>query len=194
MQIIAYILSDGRVLLGRPSQAVVNLLMGAGRIPSYEEVEQISRMPDGQKKNRLLHWLAVVASGGLSERDALMEIATKDQPEGVVSIELVDPQPQKSPYYNALKWNNGLDYDMVKAREIHRAMMRVAREPLLEALDVEYMQADESGNIDKKAEISAQKQTLRDITADPAIEQAKTVAELIEVWPEDKLGANQNRR
>jgi hypothetical protein len=69
-----------------------------------------------------------------------------------------------------------------KARDIHRAKMREAREPLFAALDIAYQRATESGS--DTSVIIAKKQQLRDVTADPAIESAQTTEELKSVWPE----------
>ena len=71
--------------------------------------------------------------------------------------------------------------DMPKAREIHRRRLRKLRAPLLEALDTDYMRADEAGDNQRKKEIAARKQALRDVTADPAIEAAQTPEELLKV-------------
>ena len=73
--------------------------------------------------------------------------------------------------------------DMPKARDIHRERMREARAPKLAALDVEYQRADERGDTAAKQTVVARKQVLRDVTADPAIEAAKTPDELRAVWP-----------
>ena len=79
--------------------------------------------------------------------------------------------------------------DMAKARDIHRDRLRGMRQPLLQALDVAYMRADEAGDGERKAELAATKQALRDVTADPAIEAAETPAELAAVIPSILLGA-----
>jgi hypothetical protein len=68
--------------------------------------------------------------------------------------------------------------DMPKAREIHREHLRQMRAPLLQALDVEYQKADERGDQTEKQRIAANKQGLRDVTADPTIEAARTPEEL----------------
>jgi len=74
-----------------------------------------------------------------------------------------------------------VDIDMSMAREVWRNKMREARKPLLEAADIEFMQALERGsNVD---EIKDRKRELRDVTADPAIDKAKTPEELKAVWP-----------
>jgi hypothetical protein len=61
-----------------------------------------------------------------------------------------------------------------KAKDITKDRLREARKPLLEAQDVAYMRAVESGT-DTSA-IVAEKQRLRDITA--LAEQAQTLEEL----------------
>lgn len=76
------------------------------------------------------------------------------------------------------------EVDMPKAREIHKDNMRKARFQLLEDLDTAYMLADEQGDAKKKKDIAAQKQALRDVTAHPDIEKAKTPEQLKAIWPE----------
>lgn len=73
--------------------------------------------------------------------------------------------------------------DMVKAREIHRTRLRQMRAPLLEALDTDYMRADEAGDQQEKKRIALRKQALRDVTADPAIEAAVSPEALKAVIP-----------
>lgn len=69
-----------------------------------------------------------------------------------------------------------VEIDMAAAKEIHRDNLRAARKPLLDALDVDYMKALETGG-DASA-IAAEKQKLRDVTADARIEAATTPDEL----------------
>lgn len=69
-----------------------------------------------------------------------------------------------------------IDTDMDKARDIQKDVIRADRAPMLDALDVETMKALESGA--DVSGIAAQKQTLRDITADPRIAAAATPEEL----------------
>lgn len=76
-----------------------------------------------------------------------------------------------------------VDVDMVRAREIHRNHLRTLRAPKLAALDVDYQRADELGDTKLKQEIARRKQTLREITDDPAIEAAQTPEELKAVIP-----------
>ena len=76
--------------------------------------------------------------------------------------------------------------DMTKAKEIHKANIRVAREPKLAALDVDFQRALEAGS--DTASIVSKKQALRDAPADSAIAAAKTEAELKAQWNKTILG------
>ena len=68
--------------------------------------------------------------------------------------------------------------DMAKAAEIQRDRIRAAREPLLAALDVEFMHAVEKGDQVEQAKVAVEKQRLRDLTKDPRLTAAQTVDEL----------------
>lgn len=76
------------------------------------------------------------------------------------------------------KGGKKIDHDMVKARDIHKEILRVARLPLLLPLDNEYRLAEENNDLNKKEEVRVKKQILRDVTKHPGIEKAKTVEEL----------------
>lgn len=71
-----------------------------------------------------------------------------------------------------------LSVDMPKARNLWRNNVRNRRKPLLEALDIEYQQADEKGDASEKAKIAAKKKKLRDAPEDPRIEAAQTPEDL----------------
>ncbi len=80
------------------------------------------------------------------------------------------------PFRNAWTDAGGkIDHDIAKAKEVARDQLRAAREPKLAALDVEFLRAAETQDADKLNAITAKKQALRDITADPSITNAKTV-------------------
>ena len=79
-----------------------------------------------------------------------------------------------------------VDIDMAAARDIHRDNLRREREPKLAALDVDYMKALEQGG--DTAAIAAQKQALRDITADARIEAAATPNELKALTLDARIG------
>lgn len=74
-----------------------------------------------------------------------------------------------------------LGHDMPRAREIHKQRLRIERAPLLAELDVEYIRAQETNDNGKRAQVTARKQALRDITADQRFATAATVADLMEI-------------
>jgi hypothetical protein len=86
--------------------------------------------------------------------------------------------------------------DINKAKDIHKDKIREVRNPLLQAKDVEYMRAQESGNTEKVAEIVAEKQAFRDATTivnDVEISATSVIGvteELKQVWDETVLGEN----
>jgi len=69
--------------------------------------------------------------------------------------------------------------DLTKAKEIFADKVREARKPLLEALDTDFMKAQETGA--DTTQIVADKQALRD--APTAGDSATTIAELKAAWP-----------
>ena len=75
-----------------------------------------------------------------------------------------------------------------KAREIHKDKIRVARKPLLETKDIEFMRAVESADTVTQTSVAAEKQALRDATSDPDIAAASTPEELKASWKADLLG------
>ena len=76
-----------------------------------------------------------------------------------------------------------IQINMDKARSIKKDMIRAERAPKLEALDVEFMRAVESGDAAKQTEVASKKQALRDATDDPSIASASTPEELKAVVP-----------
>ena len=76
--------------------------------------------------------------------------------------------------------------DMTKAKEIHRANIRIERQTKLAELDVEFQKALET-SADTSA-IVAKKQALRDAPADSAIESATDEAGLKAQWNTSILG------
>ena len=82
----------------------------------------------------------------------------------------------------------GFSIDMAKAREIHKTNIRVARKPLLEALDIEFQKALETGA--STTDIVAKKQALRDAPADSGIAAASTADELKAQWNTSILGTS----
>ena len=80
----------------------------------------------------------------------------------------------------------GFGIDMAKAREIHKANIREARESKFQELDVEFQRALETGA--STTDIVAKKQALRDAPADSGISSATTADELKAQWKTDILG------
>ena len=78
--------------------------------------------------------------------------------------------------------------DMAKAKEIHKTNIRIAREPKLTDLDIEFQKALET-SADTSA-IVAKKKALRDAPADSAIDAAKTESELKAAWDTAILGTS----
>ena len=82
----------------------------------------------------------------------------------------------------------GFGIDMAKAREIHKNKIRVARKPLLEALDIEFQKAQETGT--STTDIVTKKQALRDAPADSGIVAASDADTLKAQWKTDILGTS----
>ena len=82
----------------------------------------------------------------------------------------------------------GFGIDMTKAREIHKNNIRLARQPLLEALDIEFQKALETGA--STTNIVTKKQALRDAPADSGISSATDTDALKAQWKTDILGTS----
>tara|TARA_R100000005_G_C4897799_1_gene141424 strand:+ start:50 stop:310 length:261 start_codon:yes stop_codon:yes gene_type:complete len=82
----------------------------------------------------------------------------------------------------------GFGIDMTKAREIHKNNIRLARQPLLEALDIEFQKALETGA--STTNIVTKKQALRDAPADSGITSAADTDALKAQWKTDILGTS----
>jgi hypothetical protein len=99
-----------------------------------------------------------------------------------ISIVDHDDIPQDRTYRNALRPD--LTFDMAQAREIHRTLMRRARQPKLDELDRLWMRATGQGDSASARLIEQARQQLRDVPAHASIDAARTVEELKNVWPE----------
>ena len=80
----------------------------------------------------------------------------------------------------------GFGIDMAKAKEIHKTNIRIAREPKLAELDIEFQKALETGA--STTDIVAKKQALRDAPADSAISSASDANALKAQWNTSILG------
>jgi len=96
--------------------------------------------------------------------------------------------PTDRTFRGAWQFNGAaVEIDMTAARGIHKDNLRTERGPLLAALDVTYMKALEQGG--DTAAIAAEKQALRDVTADARIEAATTPDALKALTLDVLLGA-----
>jgi hypothetical protein len=108
--------------------------------------------------------------------------AIKDVPQGVEYAVVDDLGDLDNEYFDAFEYQDlGIACNIDKAKAIHRDKFRASRAPKLQALDVAYSRADESGDAAKKAEIAAQKQALRDVTK---IELPSNLEGIKATWPE----------
>ena len=82
----------------------------------------------------------------------------------------------------------GFEINMAKAKEIHKDRIRIARKPLLEALDVEFQKAQETSA--STTDIVAKKNALRDAPAAVGISSATTTDELKAQWDTSILGTS----
>ena len=82
----------------------------------------------------------------------------------------------------------GFGIDMAKAREIHKANIRRAREPKLAGLDVDFQRALETSA--DTTTIVANKQALRDAPAAAGITTAANTTELKAQWDTSILGTS----
>ena len=82
----------------------------------------------------------------------------------------------------------GFGINMAKAREIHKTNIRIAREPKLAELDIEFQKALETGA--STTDIVAKKQALRDAPSDSAIAAASDADALKSQWNTSILGTS----
>lgn len=80
-------------------------------------------------------------------------------------------------------------YNTNKALGFMKSEIRKKRAKLFTDLDVQFMRAIESGNVELQTQIVAQKEVLRNLT-DISIDGISSRDELIALWPEDILGEN----
>lgn len=109
-------------------------------------------------------------------KGTLDELAKKRVPEGLTyKIVSDDNIPTDRYFRNAWDIKSGkVVTDIAKAKEIKKEIIRQERKPLLEALDIDYIKAQETKS-DTSA-IIAEKQRLRDITKE--VDNLKSVDEL----------------
>lgn len=112
----------------------------------------------------------------------IQDIAAKDVPEGV-TYQILDEVPEDRTFRNAWKLGDSVTVDMDAAKAIWLDKWRDARAPLLGALDIQYMRAQEQNDQTALAEIVAKKNALRDVT-NTDLSGITTPEALKQVWPE----------
>lgn len=129
-------------------------------------------------------WVLHVHDDKSTPEQEIAKWSADDQQAVVSIVTMSDAPPSDRSYRNGWTLEGSkVVHDMTKCRDIHRDKLRAARAPLLAALDIEYQRADETRDNARKQQIVAEKEALRDVTADPRIDAAKTVDELKAVWP-----------
>ena len=151
---------DGIVELARYSKGTLLVVRDAAWVP-------VSEFPNAE----LIYFTPAQIQAKLKPA-SLREIALSDCPTDRV-------------FRNAWKDDGAkIEIDMPKARELWRDRMREVRTPKFAPLDAAYLRADEIRDAAEKQRIAGLKKTLRDVTADPAIEAATTPEQLKAVLPE----------
>ena len=90
-------------------------------------------------------------------------VQEKDTPVGSLIVNVFDLPNQHNDFFDAWELVDGkVEVSLAKATELTKKRLRAEREPLLDAQDVAFQRAQESG-ADTSA-IVAEKQRLRDIT------------------------------
>lgn len=91
---------------------------------------------------------------------AIKDVPQRTEYKIVESIDIDDE------FFNAYEFDkdSGAKINIPKAKQVQLNKFRVARTPLFEKLDVEFMRAVEAGDASKQQEIVAKKQALRDVT------------------------------
>lgn len=105
-----------------------------------------------------------------------------------VSFALIDDAdiPADRTYRNAWELiGKGITHNMEKARAIHLDHVREARTERLGELDRDWMIATAQGDTVAAAAAEAERQVLRDAPATLPVDDAKTVEELKQLWPEN---------
>jgi hypothetical protein len=108
--------------------------------------------------------------------------AIKDVPPDTEYAVVDDLGSLDNDYFNAFEYANlGIVCNIDKAKAIHLDKFRVARLPLLQKLDVDYMKAIEVEDHEAAAAIALKKQELRDVTKIPL---PNTLPEIKSTWPD----------
>ena len=123
-----------------------------------------------------------------ADTDAAIAEALKEYPFAKNSnVQIVEDSviPPDRTFRRGLRQNgSNVVFDMPACREIHRSRLRELRRPLFTEIDAAIRDAQIDGDNAKLATAIARRNALRDVTADPRIEAARTPEELKAVVPQ----------
>lgn len=147
-------------------------------------------------------WVQALAYGGLTEEEAHALIVEKDAPgvlEHAAVAESVADELAQDNFRDAMRFDRTgagcVRHDMDHCREIHKNTIREQRARLMRNADADFFKqleawlAAQPGLPAGLQAVMAQKQALRDATADPAIAAAATPEELRTVVPQAMAAA-----
>jgi len=188
---------DQSIIVLKPLNAIIEALMNGGYFgdaPTNELLKREIKKLDSLGIDLAYRWVNSLAYGALSKEEAIALLVAKDCPESITHY-LTEDATKDFPrdYRNAWRFNTDYLFDREKqaichcmetAKAIHKDKLRNLRAPLLRELDVQFMRAVEEGNEQRKAEIVAKKQALRDVTKDDSVVNATTIDALREAIPD----------
>lgn len=111
-----------------------------------------------------------------------IDLALKDIPSNVPYKIVNDTTFIDNDFFNAYEFDQelGAKINILKAKEIWKDKFRQARKPILEKLDVDYMRALETKNLQAQQDIITKKQNLRQVTD---IRLPDTIEGIKNTWP-----------
>lgn len=169
--------ADGVLSVLIPAPGVVAAMMGAGGLVAADRVEAeiAGLVAAGVSAAAARNYVEGIATGGLTERQAVARIQAKDVPAGVTDAEVIEAAAL--PYRGGLRaaWRKPapgvVDVDLDVARALVLGRLRAMRDRRLAAEDTAQLRAIETRDTAAQAKVAARKQALRDApaTALPAL-------------------------
>lgn len=134
--------------------------------------------------------LSALVSEKVTEEQAAAILQQKVVPTNATDVQHCDQSqiPTDRRYRDAWESDlsgsgNPITVNMTKARAIHRDRLRAARPSRFAELDAKWMKAVATNDGTEATRCEAQRQTLRDLPQNPAIDAAATPEELMALWP-----------
>ena len=120
-----------------------------------------------------------------------MTIYTVDKDGNSIETSKTSSMPSDRYFRNAWTLSGTvISEDLATAKKIFKDKIREVRKPLLEAQDVAFMKALESGDSSAQTTAKNAKTKLRDAPAASAITNADTITKLKAAWDTDLLGTS----